>query len=67
VLVDGHKCELLLCVAVTSYDPLVVSMYEKGIVQSANVKYDSSDKHLGNACLHICNSSVNKYHSDYIT
>jgi len=53
-------------VALASYDPLVVCMYEEGIVQSATVKYDSSDKHLGNPCLHFRNYSINKYHSDYI-
>ena len=66
LLVDGHKCDLRLYVAVTSYDPLLVYMYEKGLVRFATVKYDSSGKHLWNPCMHLCNYSINKYHSDYI-
>ncbi|PSN31902.1 hypothetical protein C0J52_21196 [Blattella germanica] len=66
LLVDGHKCDLRLYVAVTSYDPLLVYMYEEGLVRFATVKYDSSGKHLWNPCMHLCNYSINKYHSDYI-
>ncbi|KAJ4437028.1 hypothetical protein ANN_17161, partial [Periplaneta americana] len=66
LLVDGHKCDLRLYVAVTSYDPLLVYMYEEGLVRFATVKYDTSGKHLWNPCMHLCNYSINKYHSDYI-
>ncbi|PNF30209.1 hypothetical protein B7P43_G08430, partial [Cryptotermes secundus] len=66
LLLDGHKCDLRLYVAVTSYDPLIVYMYEEGLVRFATVKYDSSGKHLWNPCMHLCNYSINKYHSDYI-
>ncbi|KDR20933.1 Tubulin polyglutamylase TTLL5, partial [Zootermopsis nevadensis] len=66
LLVDGHKCDLRLYVAVTSYDPLLVYLYEEGLVRFATVKYDLSGKHLWNPCMHLCNYSINKYHSDYI-
>ncbi|KAK7864100.1 hypothetical protein R5R35_002743 [Gryllus longicercus] len=66
LLVDGHKCDLRLYVAVTSYDPLIVYMYEEGLVRFATVKYDTTGKHLWNPCMHLCNYSINKYHSDYI-
>ncbi|XP_063231259.1 tubulin polyglutamylase TTLL5 [Bacillus rossius redtenbacheri] len=66
LLVDGRKCDLRLYVAVTSYDPLLVYMYEEGLVRFAAVKYDTTGKHLWNPCMHLCNYSINKYHSDYV-
>ncbi|KAF4525871.1 hypothetical protein B566_EDAN015974 [Ephemera danica] len=66
LLVDGHKCDLRLYVAVTSYDPLRIYLYEEGLVRFATVKYDTSGKHLWNPCMHLCNYSINKYHSDYV-
>ncbi len=29
-------------------------------------RYDSSGKNLWNPCMHLCNYSINKYHSDYV-
>lgn len=66
LLVNGHKWDLRLYVAVTSYDPLTVYLYEEGLVRFATVRYDSSGKNLWNPCMHLCNYSINKYHSDYI-
>ncbi|XP_039281600.1 tubulin polyglutamylase TTLL5 [Nilaparvata lugens] len=66
LLIAGHKCDLRLYVAVTSYDPLLIYMYEEGLVRLATVKYDSGRKHLWNPCMHLCNYSINKHHSDYI-
>lgn len=66
LLVDGHKCDLRLYVCVTSFDPLLIYMYEEGLVRFATVKYDKSNKTLWNPCMHLCNYSINKYHSDYV-
>ncbi|EEB14624.1 conserved hypothetical protein [Pediculus humanus corporis] len=66
LLVDGYKCDLRLYVAVTSYNPLVIYLYEEGLVRLATVKYESSGQHLWNPCMHLCNYSINKYHEDYI-
>ncbi|KAJ8924380.1 hypothetical protein NQ315_007176 [Exocentrus adspersus] len=66
LLVAGHKCDLRLYVVVTSIDPLLVYIYEEGLVRFATVKYDSSHKQLWNPCMHLCNYSINKYHSDYV-
>lgn len=65
LLVDGHKCDLRLYVAVTSFDPLVIYLYEEGLARLAAVKYRPGGDHLWNPCMHLCNTSVNKYHSDY--
>ena len=50
----------------TSYDPLCIYLYEDGLVRFATVRYDSTGKNLWNPCMHLCNYSINKYHSDYI-
>lgn len=62
----GHKCDIRLYVAVTSFDPLLIYLYEEGLVRLATVKYDRSADNLWNPCIHLCNYSINKYHSDYI-
>lgn len=41
-------------------------MYEEGLVRLATVKYDKNVESLWNPCMHLCNYSINKYHSDYI-
>ncbi|KAG7297644.1 hypothetical protein JYU34_018355 [Plutella xylostella] len=66
LLIGGHKCDLRLYVCVTSIDPLLIYLYEEGLVRFATVKYDTSNKNLWNPCMHLCNYSINKYHSDYI-
>ncbi|XP_049305847.1 tubulin polyglutamylase TTLL5 isoform X1 [Bactrocera dorsalis] len=64
--IDGHKCDLRVYVLVTSFDPLIIYIYEEGLVRLATVKYDRAAENLWNPCMHLCNYSINKYHSDYI-
>ncbi|XP_053969960.1 tubulin polyglutamylase TTLL5 isoform X2 [Anastrepha ludens] len=64
--IDGHKCDLRVYVLVTSFDPLIIYIYEEGLVRLATVKYDRGAENLWNPCMHLCNYSINKYHSDYI-
>lgn len=64
--IDGHKCDLRVYVLVTSFDPLLIYVYEEGLVRLATVKYDRNAENLWNPCMHLCNYSINKYHSDYI-
>ncbi|KAJ8673195.1 hypothetical protein QAD02_004457 [Eretmocerus hayati] len=66
LLVDGHKCDLRLYVAVTSYDPLLIYLYEEGLVRFATVKYDGGNQYVWNPCMHLCNYSINKFHVDYV-
>ncbi|XP_045502487.1 uncharacterized protein LOC123699558 isoform X2 [Colias croceus] len=66
LLIGGHKCDLRLYVCVTSIDPLLIYLYEEGLVRFATVKYDKTNKNLWNPCMHLCNYSINKYHTDYI-
>lgn len=64
--IDEHKCDVRLYVLVTSFDPLVIYLFEEGLVRLATVKYDKTVENLWNPCMHLCNYSINKYHSDYI-
>lgn len=66
LLIDGHKCDLRLYVAVTNYDPLLIYLYEEGLVRFAAVKYDGRSQYIWNPCMHLCNYSINKFHVDYI-
>ncbi|KAF5292831.1 hypothetical protein FQA39_LY13876 [Lamprigera yunnana] len=66
LLVEGHKCDVRLYVLVSSFDPLIIYVYQEGLVRLATVKYDSSCKKLWNPCMHLCNYSINKFHSDYV-
>ena len=66
LLINGHKSDLRLYVLVTSYDPLIIYLYEEGLIRFAAVKYDASGSNLWNPCMHLCNYSINKYHSDYV-
>jgi tubulin polyglutamylase TTLL5 len=65
--IDGHKCDIRLYIAVTSFDPLVIYLYEEGLVRIATVQYENpTTDNLWNPCMHLCNYSINKYHTDYI-
>lgn len=64
--IDEHKCDVRLYVLVTSFDPLIIYLYEEGLVRLATVKYDKTLENLWNPCMHLCNYSINKYHLDYI-
>ncbi|XP_014776621.1 tubulin polyglutamylase TTLL5 isoform X1 [Octopus bimaculoides] len=66
LLIDGFKFDIRLYVAVTSYDPLVVYLYEEGLTRFATVRYDKSQRSLKNQCMHLTNYSVNKKSDSYV-
>ncbi|GAB1609839.1 tubulin polyglutamylase TTLL5-like isoform X1 [Argonauta hians] len=66
LLIDGFKFDIRLYVAVTSYDPLVVYLYEEGLTRFATVRYDKSQRSLKNQCMHLTNYSVNKKSQSYV-
>ncbi|XP_059157230.1 tubulin polyglutamylase TTLL5-like isoform X3 [Physella acuta] len=66
LVIDGFKFDVRLYVTVTSYDPLVIYLYEEGLTRFATVKYEKNVKHLRNQCMHLTNYSVNKKSQDYV-
>ncbi|CAH1980864.1 unnamed protein product [Acanthoscelides obtectus] len=66
LVAGGHKFDVRLYVLVTSFDPLLVYVYEEGLVRFATVKYDRGPHRVWDPCMHLCNYSINKFHSDYV-
>ncbi|XP_068254897.1 tubulin polyglutamylase TTLL5 isoform X2 [Nyctibius grandis] len=67
LLVDDFKFDVRLYVLVTSYDPLVIYLYEEGLVRFATVRYDQTSKNIKNQFMHLTNYSVNKKSGDYVS
>ncbi|KAJ0063116.1 hypothetical protein NL108_012575, partial [Boleophthalmus pectinirostris] len=67
LLIDDFKFDMRLYVLVTSYDPLLIYVYEEGLARFATVKYDRTSKNIKNNFMHLTNYSVNKKSSDYVS
>ncbi|NXO82173.1 TTLL5 polyglutamylase, partial [Sitta europaea] len=67
LLIDDFKFDVRLYVLVTSYDPLVVYLYEEGLARFATVRYDQASKNIRNQFMHLTNYSVNKKSGDYVS
>ncbi|XP_028293839.1 tubulin polyglutamylase TTLL5 isoform X6 [Gouania willdenowi] len=67
LLIDEFKFDMRLYVLVTSYDPLLIYVYEEGLARFATVKYELTSKNIKNTFMHLTNYSVNKKSSDYVS
>ncbi|KAM4666667.1 tubulin polyglutamylase TTLL5 isoform 4-T5 [Amazona ochrocephala] len=67
LLIDDFKFDVRLYVLVTSYDPLVIYLYEEGLARFATVRYDQESKNIRNQFMHLTNYSVNKKSGDYVS
>ncbi|KHJ85981.1 Tubulin-tyrosine ligase family protein, partial [Oesophagostomum dentatum] len=65
LLIDGHKFDLRIYVAVTSIYPLVAYVFSEGLTRVASEKY-SSDVDTQDAFVHLTNYSINKNNSNFI-
>uniref|UniRef100_A0A3Q2ZHX2 Tubulin--tyrosine ligase-like protein 5 n=1 Tax=Kryptolebias marmoratus TaxID=37003 RepID=A0A3Q2ZHX2_KRYMA len=67
LLIDEFKFDVRLYVLVTSYDPLLIYVYEEGLARFATVKYDRASTSIKNTFMHLTNYSLNKKSSDYVS
>ncbi|XP_049453186.1 tubulin polyglutamylase TTLL5 isoform X2 [Epinephelus fuscoguttatus] len=67
LLIDEFKFDMRLYVLVTSYDPVLIYVYEEGLARFATVKYDRTSKNIKNTFMHLTNYSLNKKSSDYVS
>ncbi|KAG8448959.1 hypothetical protein GDO86_015867 [Hymenochirus boettgeri] len=67
LLIDGFKFDVRLYVLLTSYEPLVIYLYEEGLTRFATAKYDRTAKNIKNQFMHLTNYSVNKKSEDYVS
>ncbi|VDM65084.1 unnamed protein product [Strongylus vulgaris] len=65
LLIDGHKFDLRIYVAVTSFYPLVAYVYSEGLTRVASEKY-CSETDTQDAFVHLTNYSINKNNSHFV-
>jgi tubulin polyglutamylase TTLL4 len=64
-LIQGLKYDLRIYVLVTSFDPLVIYMYDDGLVRFATEKYTLDEAHFEDSFVHLTNYSVQKKSETY--
>ena len=64
-LIKGLKYDLRVYVLVTSYDPLMIYIYNDGLVRFCTKKYKVNEASLKDKLIHISNYSVQKKSEDY--
>lgn len=65
LLIGGYKFDIRLYVAVPSFHPLTIYIFQEGIVRFSTEKYDMSN--LNNIFSHLTNTSINKHSPSYTT
>lgn len=65
LLINGHKFDLRIYVAVTSVDPLRIYIYKEGLARFASEQY-SNKISKDNKFMHLTNYSVNKKNENFV-
>ncbi|GCB77438.1 probable tubulin polyglutamylase TTLL2 [Scyliorhinus torazame] len=63
LLISGYKFDLRIYVCVTSFCPLIVYMYQEGLVRFGTEKYSLAS--LDNVYAHLTNTSINRFGPSY--
>lgn len=66
LLINSFKFDVRLYVAVTSFDPLVIYLYEDGLTRFATLPFDNSATSIVQQCIHLTNYSINKKSSTFV-
>ncbi|KAJ8315411.1 hypothetical protein KUTeg_007561 [Tegillarca granosa] len=64
-LIGGYKFDIRIYVAVPSFHPLSIYVYQEGIVRFSTEKFDLNS--LNNVFAHLTNTSINKHSPAYTT
>ena len=64
-MIQGFKYDLRVYVLVTCFDPLVIYMYNDGLVRFATEKYTLDEEHFEDSFVHLTNYSVQKKSETY--
>lgn len=64
-LINGYKYDLRVYVLVTSFDPLILYVYEDGLVRFATSLFSKKKGNLSNIFAHVTNFSINKNSPSY--
>lgn len=65
-LINKHKFDIRLYVAVTSFDPLRVYVHKQGLVRFAAEPYQVGSQTLSNSFIHLTNYAINKKSARYV-
>ncbi|XP_046363320.2 probable beta-tubulin polyglutamylase [Haliotis rufescens] len=65
LLISGYKFDMRIYVAVPSFHPLSVYIYQEGIVRFSTEKFDLNN--INNVFAHLTNTSINKHSPSYGT
>ena len=63
LLIGGYKFDMRIYVAVPSFHPLTVYVFQEGLVRFSTEKFDLSS--LNNVFSHLTNTSINKHSPNY--
>lgn len=66
-LINGLKFDLRFYVAVTSLDPLLIYIFDDGLVRIATQKYKDNKDEISNLAVHLTNYSINKDRDGFVT
>jgi len=65
-LIEGLKYDLRVYVLVTSYNPLIIYIYNDGLARFATEKYTLDEEQFENRFVHLTNYSINKKNEVFI-